>query len=295
MKREIEQFISSIPDFSEVTRDRNDLLAHLGYFLSEVMGTSIKPATLAECYEAAALPVPPRLDVVIPRSGKFVRGNNGYLLHREERQRIANKLQVTKKPPEPASKATGPEMGGDGTKSKERKVFVVYGRDERLRNSLFQFLRALGLEPLEWNQLIKLTGKGSPYVGDILRSGFEFAQAILVLLSPDEGATLRKDLQSEPSDAGTFPQPRPNVMVEAGMALGINEDRTILVQIGSVRRITDLEGRHTVHLDGSPDKRNALAQRLEDAGCQVQRVGTDWLNVGDFRVKPRAIVKKKSR
>lgn len=72
------------------------------------------------------------------------------------------------------------------------------------------------------------------------------------------------------------------------MALGMNEDRTILVQIGSLRRITDLEGRHTVHLDDSAAKRNALAQRLEDAGCQVRRVGNDWLGVGKFQIKATA-------
>ena len=45
MQQEIEQFISSIPDFAEVAKDRNDLVAHFGYFLSEIMRTPIKPAT----------------------------------------------------------------------------------------------------------------------------------------------------------------------------------------------------------------------------------------------------------
>jgi len=288
MQQEIEQFISSIADFAEVVRDRNDLLAHFGYFLSEIMKTPIRPSTLTQCYESAALPVPPRLDVVIPRSGKFVRTDNGYLLHREERQRISTKLLSRSRPQveERRGAAAAPQKE-DG---KARKVFVVYGRDERLRNSLFQFLRALGLEPLEWNQLVKLTGKGSPYVGDVLKCGFENVQAIVVLLCPDEAATLRKDLHVSPEDSDSFAQPRPNVMVEAGMALGINEDRTILVQVGNVRRITDLEGRHTVHLDDSPAKRNALAQRLEDAGCDVQRIGDDWLKVGNFQVK--AVMKR---
>lgn len=31
----------------------------------------------------------------------------------------------------------------------ERKVFVVHGRNERLRASLFAFLRLVGLEPIE--------------------------------------------------------------------------------------------------------------------------------------------------
>jgi hypothetical protein len=62
------------------------------------------------------------------------------------------------------------------------KVFVVHGRDDRLRQDLFDFLRALGLTPIEWAEAIKLTGKGSPYIGEILDSVFGHAQAIVVLL-----------------------------------------------------------------------------------------------------------------
>lgn len=51
---------------------------------------------------------------------------------------------------------------------KKKKVFVVHGRDERLRAGLFTFLRALNLEPMEWNTLTSLTAEGSPYIGDVL-------------------------------------------------------------------------------------------------------------------------------
>jgi hypothetical protein len=48
-----------------------------------------------------------------------------------------------------------------------RVVFVVHGRDEKARNSLFTFLRSIGLAPREWSELIRDTGKGSPYIGDV--------------------------------------------------------------------------------------------------------------------------------
>lgn len=41
-----------------------------------------------------------------------------------------------------------------------KTVFVVHGRNESARDSMFQFLRALGLEPLEWDQAVSLTKKG---------------------------------------------------------------------------------------------------------------------------------------
>jgi predicted nucleotide-binding protein len=49
-----------------------------------------------------------------------------------------------------------------------RKVFVIHGRNEPARRGLFDFLRALGLEPIEWSQAIAMTGQGSPYIGDVL-------------------------------------------------------------------------------------------------------------------------------
>ncbi|WP_290471296.1 hypothetical protein [Leifsonia sp. 71-9] len=40
------------------------------------------------------------------------------------------------------------------------KVFVVHGRNAAARDSMFTFLRSLGLKPIEWDQAIALTGKG---------------------------------------------------------------------------------------------------------------------------------------
>lgn len=69
-------------------------------------------------------------------------------------------------------------------------VFVVHGRDLVARDSVFQFLRSIGLMPLEWTQALKLTRKGSPYVGEILDAAFREAAAIVVLITPDDEARL---------------------------------------------------------------------------------------------------------
>lgn len=71
-----------------------------------------------------------------------------------------------------------------------RKVFVVHGRDDRLRRDFFSFLRALNLQPLEWSEALRLTGKASPYIGEVLDSAFDNAQAVIVLLSPDDEVRL---------------------------------------------------------------------------------------------------------
>ncbi len=45
---------------------------------------------------------------------------------------------------------------------------------------------------------------------------------------------------NEPSYETTFTnQPRPNVLFEAGMAFGVHLKRTILVQVGNIKPISD--------------------------------------------------------
>ena len=59
-------------------------------------------------------------------------------------------------------------------------------------------------------------------------------------------------------------------------------DRTILVELGPLRPFSDISGINVIRLDDSPEKRNALVERLATAGCPVSRTGGDWLSAGDF-------------
>ena len=62
---------------------------------------------------------------------------------------------------------------------KPETVFVVHGRNEKLRLAMFDFLRAIGLKPLEWDQAVSLTGDGSPYIGEVLDTAFVNTQAVI--------------------------------------------------------------------------------------------------------------------
>ena len=165
-----------------------------------------------------------------------------------------------------------------------RDVFVIHGRNAPARDAMFAFLRSLSLHPLEWQELVAQTRHGSPYIGDILEVAFSRAHALVVLMTPDDEARLREPLRNghEPCEAILQGQARPNVLFEAGMAFGRNAARTVLVQLGNLRRFTDVDGRHTIRWDGSPGRRNELAQRLKSAGCPVNTDGNDWLTAGDF-------------
>jgi predicted nucleotide-binding protein len=166
-------------------------------------------------------------------------------------------------------------------------VFVVHGRNEAMRRAFFGFLRAVGLQPIEWRRAIELTRKPNPYVGEILDAAFREAVAVIVLLTPDDEAKL-KDEFLKPNDQKfekkLTGQARPNVLFEAGMAMGRNPDSVVLVQVGDIRPFSDIGGRHVVRLSNSAESRQELITKLANAGCNVDASGSDWLKEGDFRV-----------
>jgi len=168
-----------------------------------------------------------------------------------------------------------------------RNVFVVYGRDVQAKREMFRFLRAIGLKPIAFSEASELTGKASPYIGEVLEVAFSQAQAVLVIMTPDDEARLREPLlnsDDEPFESRLNGQPRPNVIFEAGMALGLFPDRTVLVELGKLRPISDLSGRHVIRLKNSPQSKQQLANRLANAGCAVDLKG-DWLDEGSFELR----------
>ncbi len=162
----------------------------------------------------------------------------------------------------------------------------MHGRDEAARRAVFDLLRRIGLDPLEWDDLVHLTGTAAPLNGDVVAAAFDAAQAVVVLLTPDDIGFLHPELRGErerEDDRSPTGQARLNVLLEAGMALQTHPDRTLLVEIGRTREASDLAGRNTVRLDGSSEKLHSFATRLEDAGCPVRRSGSDWLDASGIR------------
>jgi predicted nucleotide-binding protein len=207
----------------------------------------------------------------------------------------------------PAREATAKSSARNASKAKAKPsaqkrrgttVFVVHGRDLAARDAAFSFLRSVGLRPLEWTQALKLTGKGSPYVGEVLDAAFREAAAIIVLLTPDDEARLNpsfltsRDPRHERNLTG---QARPNVLFEAGMAFGKDPNSTVLVQLGEIRPFSDVGGRHVLFLGNSAASRQEFATKLANAGCNVDTSGTDWLTAGDFQQRPLTSASTRTR
>ncbi len=193
-------------------------------------------------------------------------------------------------PPTTATVAATPGKVRSNTKRKAptetpNAVFVVHGRDNDARNAMFTFLRAVGVTPIKWTTALKMSKKAAPYIGEILETAFARARAIVVLMTPDDLAQLRTDLilpSDKPYERTPTGQARANVLFEAGMAFATHPDRTVMVQLGTVREFSDVAGRHVVHMSNDFSKRQELVTKLTNAGCIVDTSGTDWAQAGDF-------------
>jgi len=169
--------------------------------------------------------------------------------------------------------------------SRERAVLVVHGRDEQAKDAVFGLLRRLDLHPLEWEDAVSATTASAPFLGEVVTAAVSIAQVAIVLLTPDDivmtHPTLRND--SEPVH-GVRPtgQASPSVLLELGMLLAANPDRTIIVQIGDVRPVADLAGRNLIRLDGSAASLGELVSRLKLAGSLVNDAGTEWRDTSPF-------------
>jgi len=179
----------------------------------------------------------------------------------------------------------GAQMPASPDPDRKRMVFLIHGRDQANREAMVAFLRALDLQPLFWEQAVLFAGGGSPHTWEVVKAAFEQTHAAIVLMTPDDMAYLREDLRrsdDEDHECREMGQPRPNVLIEAGSALMRYEDRTILVEVGRLRPISDLGGRHTVRVSDSSQWRHTLKERLLRAGCELDDSSGDWLRAGAF-------------
>lgn len=166
-----------------------------------------------------------------------------------------------------------------------RRVFMVHGRDTALVKRFYELLRAVHLEPLEWEKLVAGTGSAVPYLGQVVAKAPHLAQATLVLLSPDDIVELHPDLHhanDHPYERARAAQARPNVLFELGLALMAYPDRTVIVEVGQLRPIADLAGLNVIRFDGSAIAIKKVIDRLKLADCPVDTSGTDWLDPDRF-------------
>lgn len=164
-----------------------------------------------------------------------------------------------------------------------RRVFIIHGRNLNAAVELARFVRALGLEPLDFDELRAEMG-GTPTVADIVTEGMKRCQGVIALFTGDEWAALRPEHRG-PNDKGEAIQrwqARPNVIFEAGMAFARDRKRVVFVQFGDVDLFTDVAGVHVLRpTNAESGARHTLRNTLRAMGCPVNESAA-WMTEGDF-------------
>lgn len=169
------------------------------------------------------------------------------------------------------------------------KVMVAYGRDAENTTAMFRLLRAMGLDPVEWDTAIAATGKPDATIREIVEAAFKLAKAVVIMFTPDDLVVLRPSLRKkrEPEfERVLIGQPRPNVVYEAGMAMALHPTQTVAVSVGPVKSLSDLSGLHLTSLSNAPKSRMQFETKLRNAGLTLPTLDrSDWIEEGQFTIR----------
>jgi predicted nucleotide-binding protein len=166
-----------------------------------------------------------------------------------------------------------------------RTVFVIRGRDGKAYAALVRLLRALDLRVITWEEATLAVGSGSPHTLTIVEQGIKMAHAVVALFTPDDLGRVKpeflnaRDSIQETRETG---QARQNVVFEAGWAMALRREEVILVRVGDVRPLSDIEGLNYVWLTNRIDDRRTLLSRLRTVKLAIDDQNDDWRTAGDF-------------
>lgn len=167
-----------------------------------------------------------------------------------------------------------------------RHVFIVRGRDTAAHDALVALLLALDLKVVTWDDAARHAGGGSPHTLDVVRAGIEISDAVVVLMTPDDLGQVKSDFynaaRDDPREATPTGQARQNVVFEAGWAMALNQSRVILVRVGDVRPLSDIDGLNYVWLEDDISARRQLIGRLKSCDLAVDDANERWRTAGTF-------------
>ncbi|KQQ20517.1 hypothetical protein ASF48_07715 [Rathayibacter sp. Leaf299] len=171
------------------------------------------------------------------------------------------------------------------TRLPKRAVFVVRGRDSNAYEALESLLLALDLRIVTWDDAVRACGGGTPHTLDVVRAGINLATAVVVLMTADDLGQVKPDFYQatdDPREANLSGQARQNVVFEAGWAMALDQDHVVLVRVGDVRPLSDIDGLNYVSLSGDLSSRRQLIGRLRNCELAVDDSGERWRTAGTF-------------
>lgn len=155
-----------------------------------------------------------------------------------------------------------------GDKSKEKiekiyskKVFIVHGRDELLKEQVARFIKELKLIPIILHE--------QPSKGNTIIEKFEENSDVdyaVILLTPDDVGGEKKDIQTVDE---LKPRARQNVIFELGFFIGkLGRERVCALKKGNPEILTDFSGVLYISVD-KEDWKLELIKELKSAGIPL--------------------------
>lgn len=187
--------------------------------------------------------------------------------------------------PRPGTTAPAPTHTQDHAPSAKRLVFVVRGRDQKAYDALASLLLALDLRIVTWDEAVRGVEGGTPHTLDIVRAGIDMSDAVVVLMTPDDLGQVKDEFgqaTDDPREGRPTGQVRQNVVFEAGWAMAINQGGVILVRVGDVRNLSDIDGLNYVNLTNDISARRSFIARLRNCKLAVDDSGEAWRTAGLF-------------
>ncbi len=110
-------------------------------------------------------------------------------------------------------------------------IFIVAGRNTKAQNYIKSILTAFGIDIISMEEARKEAFEHfirEPALSDIVLTGMKKANEVFILYTPDEFVSTKKEFRY-PSEveAILLTQPRPNIILELGMALALSQKRQL--------------------------------------------------------------------
>lgn len=170
-----------------------------------------------------------------------------------------------------------------GNSAEPNSVFVIYGRNTDFKDAFIKILKALSLNVITYNNSnADVRGTYSA-----VKDGIKKSAVSIVLLTGDDEGRCRKPYhipadRKNLSEIKFTPQPRMNVVFEAGYSFACRNDKNVvLVSVNNIRLFSDIDGinRIIVQTNGRGEilkssesaMKKALLENLENCGCVLPK------------------------
>ncbi|MBL7254239.1 hypothetical protein JKJ07_07940 [Actinoplanes sp. LDG1-01] len=150
-----------------------------------------------------------------------------------------------------------------------RRRVLVCTSDPQVQSRMHDFLRSIGLSPVERDECIDPDVTLTPGSMDIMVAGMRLARVTIVV------ATSGEVIEGGRTDTDQ------GFLVQALLALTLARRQHLLVVAGSPELPPEIHDRG-IPLTDSPLTKQSLANRLRAAGCEPDTTGSAWLESGVF-------------